>query len=126
MSGGNKKLETKLWFAKQTFFWELRWVPLFFRIKWWELINQTAPYPNTCEMYQILGMCQLSCLRWMYDNWATIKSLTYSDSLSIINYWLPNDGIKKIIFEDKVSDFPPVREGHVVSDEFTVADVTKQ
>ena len=50
LSDGNKKLEIELWLAKLTFFWELRWIPPFFRIelwklriKWWELPIQTAP-----------------------------------------------------------------------------------
>ena len=33
LSDGNKKLETELWLAKQTFFLELRWVPLFLKIE---------------------------------------------------------------------------------------------
>ena len=33
LSDGNKKLKTELWLAKQTFFWELRWVPPFLRIE---------------------------------------------------------------------------------------------
>ena len=52
LSDGNKKLETELWLAKQTFFLELRWVPPFLRIElwklrieWWELPIQTASRP---------------------------------------------------------------------------------
>ena len=37
LSDGNKKLKTELWFAKQTFFLELRWVLPFFRIELWKL-----------------------------------------------------------------------------------------
>ena len=37
LSDGNKKLETELWPAKQTFFLKLRWVPPFLRIELWKL-----------------------------------------------------------------------------------------
>ena len=37
LSNGNKKLETELWLAKQTFFSELGWVPPFLRIELWKL-----------------------------------------------------------------------------------------
>ena len=57
LSDGNKKLETELWLAKQNFFWELRWIPLFLRIElwklrieWWELPIQTTPqYLYLCK-----------------------------------------------------------------------------
>ena len=56
LSDGNKKLKTELWFAKQNFFLELRWVPPFLRIElwklrieWWELMNQTAP--KICNLH---------------------------------------------------------------------------
>ena len=60
LSDGNKKLETELWLAKQTFFWELICVLSFLkielwklRIEQWELMIQMALTYQKCVIIKI-------------------------------------------------------------------------